>query len=1282
MTTYEITGPDGKTVELQAPEGATPEQIDAKIAQIKSNWGNLHGSKTSATGAFLTGVGQAAFGLGDEIEAGVRAALDPDRTYSEVLPEVRKRVDDSASEHPVAYYGGQVGASLAIPGAAARLGFSPVANAVGQGLTRTMRAGALEGGAYGAAYGFGSSEGGIQNRAEGAVGGGVLGTLLGGAAPVAIGGVQAAARPIRNSIAAAVNPEDEAARRLREVLQSDDAAHAVADNLLGQRNPEVLQTAQDLIHSGRAGQELRNIDMGGQGIRAMARSAANNSPEAREVITQMTNNRFQGQGDRTTDFIRNLIQPGEASGPVGNTDAARRGIQSWARGANNANYTAARRAGDRPLWSPTLERLTGSPTMRQAMQRAVRNGQDRAILEGYGAFNPGVAFDESGMFQFVRGPNGVPTYPNLQYWDYVKRELDDIAGEAGRQGADGVQGNAAQLARNLREELDNIVPEYARARGTAANYFNAEDALEAGGIFARPSAHNINEVRRLVGAMPENERRRFTEGYINELLANIERTGDRRNILGRLAQSTAEREKLNIVLGPQRARELEAFLYIENLMDLPRNAMGNSTTARQLVELGLAGGSGMLASGGDLADPTTWIVGALTRYGISNGRQVIDQRMARRIAEMLVSQDPQVMQQAVRNVAAQPRMLGALRGAAEAIAHGSRVAPGIAAGAGAAQQEIAPGYADGGAVRDLPRLSMKPALMEDDVILAGLEDDPMEDVRLSSPAIGVPDQRGSRSRGEGSFPRAVRGGLAGMLDMGGATSKAARYLGADSVADWLAHDQDKAPISSLIGSIPTALPGILYEAGEGVAETIDQSKNPKSAPVAMTRDEFFRQRRKPRETLEEAAARAEREFRASPAYIDLNKRSMVKVANRELTNAVERAKQTWRESQSGLADEEAAIESDYQAYLDDINKQLEAENAKGFSERNPWFKTAVGLGSIASGGLAALGLRSIAKKGDKFLDGIAAARKSGDAEAIHRAEEALKLWDRKRLPRQAVAVGLPATIPMDIRGVADVVDAYGTPQTYFDARGEVQPALANVKAREHLEPKNFIADSLPAIASGLIGAGVGAKFAKKAPVDEVGAAIRPLPTNALDDIAAREATNAAASGKIAQARQALADEKKSLETRSRIHERQLARSETAARRSSPASRPAELSPQSGPGTTAPGRGQVQGGGGTTKALPSPAASKAVKNKLWDDVESALKSGKSLNSIKASDYQGLTDKMLSTRLMRVNNLLRTKSPKALGKLIKELRANDSWPLGVAGAAVGAGAAMNNDKEDQQ
>ena len=55
--------------------------------------------------------------------------------------------------------------------------------------------------------------------------------------------------------------------------------------------------AQQMINAGRAGGELRNIDTmgGGESVRGLARSAANKPPQAREILNQMTDERFTGQ---------------------------------------------------------------------------------------------------------------------------------------------------------------------------------------------------------------------------------------------------------------------------------------------------------------------------------------------------------------------------------------------------------------------------------------------------------------------------------------------------------------------------------------------------------------------------------------------------------------------------------------------------------------------------------------------------------------------------------------------------------------------------------------------------------------------------------------------------------------------------------------------------------------------------------------------------------------------------------------------------------------------------
>ncbi len=679
-----VTHPSGATVDF--PDGTDAETISGAMAQLDGN----EGPKTSALGAFATGLGQSALGFGDEIEAGVRAALDPNRTYEDVLPEVRQRVKDSESEHPFAYYGGEIGGSLAIPGAAARLGYSATANAAGRGLRAMTGAGLLEGGAYGAGYGLGKSEGGVQNRIEGAVGGGLMGGAVGAAAPLAMNAIQATAEPIRAGVNRIVRPEYEAARRAGQAQMLDNEAHAASVAALGPQRQDMFDGVNDLVRQGRAGQELRNIDVGPDGViagentRALARSAANQSPIARDLLSRMTGERFEGQTPRFSEFVRGLIPQNELQSVVGNASLSREAIQEAARRANGPAYRAAYQAGDRPIWSDTIEQISGSPIVRKAMQEAATRGKDRAAAEGYGAFNPGVTFDDSGMIQFTRGANGQPIFPNLQYWDYVKRELDRTSRMAARAGDNDTAGLASQFARTLRGELDNAVDEYRAARGTAAAYFGADDALEAGQMFARGGNHDLGEVRRAVAALNPNEQRLFREGYVNDFLQAVEKSPDRRNVVGRFAQSPYEREKLAIALGPQRAREIESFLYLENLMDLPRTAMGNSTTARQLMELGLAGGMGTLAGGGNPFDPQALMTAALT-YGATRADMASRQRLAQRIAEMLVSRDPRIIQQAARQAAHHGPMMNSLRQVSQALAQGARPAAGALIGGGMAQ---------------------------------------------------------------------------------------------------------------------------------------------------------------------------------------------------------------------------------------------------------------------------------------------------------------------------------------------------------------------------------------------------------------------------------------------------------------------------------------------------------------------------------------------------------------------------------------------------------------------
>jgi hypothetical protein len=363
--------------------------------------------------------------------------------------------------------------------------------------------------------------------------------------------------------------------------------------------------------------------------------------------------------------------------------------------------------------------------------------------------------------------------------------------------------------------------------------------------------------------------------------------------------------------------------------------------------------------------------------------------------------------------------------------------------------------------------------------------------------------------------------ISSFIDFGGASSNMLRSYGGTSgekAASRLEELQGQSGAGSLIGGFnPSAIPGAIYDAG---AETYNYltSKPEPERPAVVSRDEFFGKRRASRETLEQAQARAERDFMASPGYQTMIENKMVTKAKEALRESGERAKSAWQEGQRSKASEETQIGKDYDSYIAEENRHMESENAKGFSERNPWFKPAVAVGALASGGLAARSINKLTKRGEDLIKDVEKAKKAGDAQLMAQSTAALKNWDESLVRKQIAAVTLPATVPLDVRGMADVVDKYGLPSEYYDASGNPQPVLAQQRAAEHLKPMNFLADSLPAILSGLTGAGVGAKMAKSAPRERAQAIISNN-SSATTSAADAAVANASDTLRVLQARQ-------------------------------------------------------------------------------------------------------------------------------------------------------------------
>lgn len=613
-----LTEEDTARIEAQMP----PVQID---------------EPSRAKSGFLGGWQGATLNFGDEIASGINAGIDyltgqaPDgigAAYDSRLADARRQISEAEQANPGTFFAGQIGGGLVTAP------LTPMRAGIGGGLAT--------GAAYGALSGAGAGEG-VGNRLIGAGVGAGVGGAVGAAVPAAIGGAKTlynkgmdALAGATGTVRGAFNPEAEAARRVQAALTRDG-------EIGGQQfDPTALAAAQ------ASGQPVRVADMGGETTRALARSAANTSPEGRAALQTATDSRFESQGPRTIEFVQRL------TGTKGDAGETREALHAAAKAANRGAYGRAYAQGASGIWDATLQRLAQAPAILKEIRDAVRRSANKAASQGFRPIvNP-----------FVETQAGLAMKPgmspSLQFWDVVKQGLDDQVEALGRAGAKSERADLIALRNSLRDHLDSLVPAYATARRGAATAFGAEDALEAGQKFVSSNMSN-HDARRALAKMNPAERKLFAEGFAARLIEQIEGIADRRNVINHIWGTKRARERIEIALGRDKARDLEAFVNVESVMDRLRTAVaGNSTTARQLAELGLAGAGGAYTAG--TGDSKGMAYGLLIA-GLSRGQRALDARVARRVADMLVSEDPAKVRQAAQMLTKNPTLLESVKSA-------------------------------------------------------------------------------------------------------------------------------------------------------------------------------------------------------------------------------------------------------------------------------------------------------------------------------------------------------------------------------------------------------------------------------------------------------------------------------------------------------------------------------------------------------------------------------------------------------------------------------------------
>ncbi|GAA0613236.1 hypothetical protein [Paenochrobactrum glaciei] len=196
----------------QVPEGMVLNPATGQMEDMRSPANpNIPQGGANALGL---GIGQGAgFNLLDEAAAGLTIPFGGNYDYN--LARMREAERRASEEHPVAYYGGQVGGAIGTGIGLAKGGLSATNAAINSGarLPAVALASGAEGAALGAGYGFGAGEGG-EGRLQGARDAGVLGFGVGFATPYAIHGASKAFQKVRSPFAA--SPERTAAAHFLE----------------------------------------------------------------------------------------------------------------------------------------------------------------------------------------------------------------------------------------------------------------------------------------------------------------------------------------------------------------------------------------------------------------------------------------------------------------------------------------------------------------------------------------------------------------------------------------------------------------------------------------------------------------------------------------------------------------------------------------------------------------------------------------------------------------------------------------------------------------------------------------------------------------------------------------------------------------------------------------------------------------------------------------------------------------------------------------------------------
>lgn len=601
-------------------------------------------------GGFIEGIPVAGPLIRRGAEHAIAATLNPfsDLGHAEIMQRIDQATAEEKAANPVIDTTAQIAGAVTgtIPAAATRTG-AKVLGMVGDTLKKRAAASLASGATLSAADQVARdfAQDGTVNPGN-AAGAGVFGAGVGVATPFLGAGARklggAVARRAGDAFDATFNPSKRAARQIGQAIDIDRAAGQSPLN------------ADDVARAGQDGQVVLNADRGGDTTRALARAATGQDPVTSGAFKTMVSDRFEGQVGRAVRKLTDF-----AGGKVDDI-AAVNAIRDAARISNQpALEKAFKHPRARDLLSKRLRQLLQSPAMQSAVENVPARSADRGAVQGFGKINNPFEVNSSGTHVLRRRADGTLAVPDLRFWNQVEVNLDGNIGRAWNGGDPALASDLKALKGALVEELENAVPSYAAARKGAAAVLGAEDAVDAGRLFAR-TAGGGPEFRRGIARMTGPEREAFKVGFASEIIDRVRSVSDRADVISMYFSSPESRQKMVTAFGKPRAAEFEAFVRVENALDMMRKTLGESTAARQFIESGMVSGGIGAVTWVFTGDMDSGVKAALAGAAARAGARKINARVMRETARMLMSDDPRIIRRAIKLAARSPQHMAAV----------------------------------------------------------------------------------------------------------------------------------------------------------------------------------------------------------------------------------------------------------------------------------------------------------------------------------------------------------------------------------------------------------------------------------------------------------------------------------------------------------------------------------------------------------------------------------------------------------------------------------------------